>query len=138
MANSLYTKGKQGLLDGSIVWLTGNIKAMLVDTSVYTVNATTDQYLSDIPSGARIASSGLLANRTATDGVADADDVTLNSVFTTGDVDGIVLYNDTGTTATSRLLMYIDTVTSGFPITAPEGGSVTVTWPSDANKIFKL
>ena len=33
MANGLYTKGKEGLLDGSIIWTTSNVKAYLVKTA---------------------------------------------------------------------------------------------------------
>lgn len=135
MANALYDKGREGFLDGSIDWDTDNIKAVLVDTADYTVNLSTHDNLDDIPSGARVATSGNLASKTVTAGVADAADITFSAV--TGDpCEAIVLYKDTGVESTSRLIAYIDTAT-GMPVT-PNGGDITVQWDNGANKIFKL
>ncbi len=47
MANSLYNGGRQRFLEGSIAWLTDNIKAVLV-TSGYTFS-NSNNFLSDIP-----------------------------------------------------------------------------------------
>lgn len=57
MSNALYTKAKQGLIDGSIDMDTDTIKAVFVDGADYTPNLSTHQYLSDIPSAARVATS---------------------------------------------------------------------------------
>lgn len=71
------------------------------------VRLTTDQFLSDIASGGRVATSSNLTNPTVTNGVADADDVTLTAV--TGDQsEAIVIYRDTGSAATSPLIAYFD------------------------------
>jgi hypothetical protein len=134
MADFLYTKAKEGFLSGGLAW-SGSIKAVLVDTGNYTPNAATHQYLSDIPVGARVATSGALANLTTADGVADADDVTLSSV-TGATVEAIVLYKDTGDPATSPLIAYLDSY--GGLVLTPSGSNVLITWPSTANKIFKL
>ncbi|MBM4447518.1 MAG: hypothetical protein FJ023_09310 [Chloroflexi bacterium] len=135
MANALYDKGREGFLDGSIDWDTDNIKCVLVDGADYTPNLATHDNLDDIPSAARVATSGNLANKTKTAGVADADDVTIASV--SGDqFEYIVIYKDTGVESTSRLIALIDTAT-GLPCT-PNGGDITIQWPSDATKIFKL
>ena len=131
--NTFYTKGKQALLDGSVIWTTSNIKAMLIDTALYSVNASADTYLSDIPVAARIAPSPLLASRTASDGVADAADPTIPSV-TGASVEAYVIYNDTGSAATSRLLLYIDTAT-GLPFT-PNGGDIVLQF--NASGLFSL
>lgn len=134
MANALYDKGREGFLDGSIDWDTDNIKAVLVDTATYTVNLATDDFLDDIPAGERVATSGNLTSKTVTGGTADAADVTFSAV--SGDqCEAIVLYKDTGTASTSRLIAYIDTASSGLPVT-PNGGDITVTW--NASGIFKL
>jgi hypothetical protein len=135
MANALYGKGRQRFLEGSIVILTDNIKAVLVDTGAYTVSIDTHEFLSDIASGARIATSGNLASKTSTLGVFDAADVTLTAVTGTT-VEAVVLYKDTGTASTSPLIAYIDTAT-GLPVT-PNGGDETITWDNGSNKIFKL
>ncbi len=134
MADFLYTKAKEGFLSGSLAW-SGTIKAILVDTGNYTPNASTHQYLSDLPSGARVAVSGALTGLTTTDGVADADDVTLNSV-TGNTVEAIVLYKDTGNEATSPLIAYLDSY--GGLVLTPSGSNVLITWPNTSNKIFKL
>lgn len=135
MANALYDKGRQGFLEGAIPWLTGNIKLVLVDTGAYTPNLATHDNLDDVPAGARIATSGNFAGKTSTDGVADADDVVLSAV-TGVQSEALVIYLDTGTESTSRLIAYIDTAT-GLPVT-PSGGNITIQWDSGANRIFKL
>ena len=135
MANAMYDKGRESFLKGEISWNSDDIKVVLVDTADYTVNLSTDQYLSDVASGGRVATSGNLASKTTAAGVADAADVTLTAV--TGDVsEALVIYKDTGTASTSRLIAYIDTAT-GLPVT-PNGGDITITWDSGSNKIFKL
>lgn len=135
MANALFDKGREGFLDGSIDWDTDTIKAVLVDAGAYTANLATDANLSDIPSGARIATSGALGTKTVTAGVADAADITFTAV-TGASCEYIALYKDTGTATTSRLICLIDTAT-GLPVT-PNGGDIQVQWDNGASKIFKL
>ena len=135
MANGLYDKARQKFLDGSISWSSDNIKIVLVDAADYTVSLASHEFLSDIPSGARVATSDNLGNKTSTSGIADADNVTFTAV--TGDPsEAIVIYKDTTNAATSDLIAYIDTAT-GLPVT-PNGGDITITWDNGTNKIFKL
>ena len=135
MASALYAKALKAFLDGSIAILTDNIKAVLVDSADYTLNISTDQYLSDIAAGGRVGTSGNLANKSSTGGVFDADDITITGV--TGDqFEYIIIYRDSGTASTSQLIACIDTAT-GLPCT-PNGGDITITWDSGTNKIFKL
>jgi hypothetical protein len=135
MANALYDLGRQGFLDGSIDWDTDTIRCVLLDTGAYTVNLTTDEFLSDIPSGARIATSGTLASKTVSAGVADAADATFSAVTGTT-CEALAVFKDTGSAATSRLIAYIDTAT-GLPVT-PNGTDVNVAWGNTSTKIFKL
>lgn len=137
MANALYAKGRQAFLEGSIAWLTDNIKAVLVNITGghYAVDLANDQYLSAISAGDRVATSGNLASKDSSAGVADAADLTWPAV--SGSVCGaVVLYKDTGVAATSALIAYIDTDT-GLPVT-PSGGDIIQVWDNGANKIFKL
>lgn len=135
MANALYARGRNKFLTGNIAWLTDNIKGVLVDYGAYTVNLTTHEFLSDIAVGARIATSPNLANKTAVDGVADADDITFPNV--TGPTgEAVVLYKDTGVDSTSPLIGIIDSATN-LPI-IPNSGPIAVQWDNGANKIFKL
>lgn len=134
MANALYDKGREGFLDGSIDWDTNVIKALLVDTAAYTVNLATHDMRDDVAAGV-IATSNALASKTVAAGVADAADVTLTAV-SGATVEAIILFVDTGTPATSRLIAYIDTAT-GLPVT-PNGGDITIQWDNGGNRIFKL
>ena len=136
MANALYDKARESFLKGEIVWGTDDIRAVLVDTATYTVDLVNDQFLSDIPAGERVATlPSTLTSMTTTSGVADAADITFSSV--TGDQsEAVVLYKYNASDAAARLIAYIDTAT-GLPVT-PNGGDITVTWDSGANKIFKL
>lgn len=136
MASGLYAKGREAFAKGLIAWDSADIRAVLVDSADYTVDLATHDFLNDVPSLARVAvSAASLANKTATDGVCDADDITIAGV--SGDqFEAVILYLHTGTDSTSRLIAYIDSYT-GLP-TTPNGGNITIQWPADANKIFKL
>lgn len=135
MANTLYDKARELFLTAQIDWMTDNIKTILVDTGSYTANFTTHQYLSDIPSSARIGPQVLLTGKAVTAGAADANDATFSAVSGPS-IETIVLFKDTGVEGTSPLLAYIDTAT-GLPIT-PNGGDIIVTWDNGTNKIFRL
>jgi hypothetical protein len=137
MANALYGKGRNGFARGEIAWKSGGntIKAVLVDTDVYTVQIDTHEFLSDVAVGARL-STGTLTLLDPALGVCDAEDTTLSGpISTTGEA--IVIYKDTGNDATSPLIAYIDTVSAGLPVPA-FSGDVLIQWDNDANKIFKL
>jgi hypothetical protein len=135
MANALYGKGRQKFLEGSIAWLTDDIRAILIDTALYTVQIDVHEFLSDIPAGARVAVSDALAGKSSTLGVADAADKTFLAV-TGASVEALVLYKHTGTEGTSPLIAWLDNVT-GIPFT-PSGADEQVVWSDGANKIFKL
>lgn len=135
MANALYDKGREGYLTGILNWLGDDVRAILVDTGLYTVNLVTDQFLAIIPMGARISVSASMTSKTATAGIADADDVSFIGV-SGPTVEAIVLYKHTGLDATARLIAYIDTAT-GIPF-LPSGGNVAIQWDNGSNKIFKL
>ena len=137
MANSLYTKAREKLLKGEIAWLADTIRAVLVDLDDYAADLANDEFLIDVAAIAR-ATNGIsppFANKTADNGVADADDVTLNAV--SGDQsEAILIYKDTGDEATSPLIAFIDTA-AGLPVT-PSGGDVTVAWDNGPDRIFRI
>jgi hypothetical protein len=135
MASALFAKAKKAFLDKDIDMLVDNIKVVLVDSADYTLDLVAHDFLDDIPAGARVGTSGNLANKSTTGGVFDADDITITTV--TGDqFEYIIIYMDTGTASTSYLIACIDTAT-GLPCT-PNGGDITINWDSGANKIFAL
>ena len=133
MANALYDFGRQAILDGSVNVSSDTIKALLA-TSSYTPNLSTNEFVSDIGANIVVRSSAL-ASKTEAAGVFDAADVTFTAV-TGSAASYIILYKDTGTDSTSRLIAIIDTAT-GLPVT-PNGGDITITWDNGSNKIFKL
>lgn len=136
MSNILYDKAREKFLTGGINWMSMNIKAVLVDTSGYTPNFATNEYLSDIGASYRTSPCQPFANKNADGGAADAGDIEFASVAAPTTYEAIVIYVDTGDSATSSLIAYIDTAT-GLPITA-NGGNIIVTWDNGVNKIFKL
>ena len=135
MSNALYAKGRESFLKGEISWNADAIKAVLVDTDQYTVNLAAHQFLSDVPTGARVATSSAFTGKTTGNGIADANDLTYPTV-SGPTIEALVIYQDTGDPATSRLIAYIDSAT-GLPVT-PNGGGVNVVWDDGANRIFKL
>ena len=135
MANTLYDFARQRFLEAQINWMTNTIKVILVDTDAYTPQTSIHQYLSDIPTSARIAGPATLTAKATTGGAADAADCTFPSV-SGASIEAIVIYADTGTESTSPLIAFIDTAT-GLPIT-PNGGDIIVTWDNGTNKIFKV
>lgn len=133
MANALYGKGREAFLNKDIDMIDDNIKCVLVDTGTYSVSIDAHDFHNDL-SGI-VATSGNLASKTSALGVFDAADVTFSSV-SGATVEAIVIYRDSGSSASSELIAYIDTGT-GLPVT-PNGGDITVAWDNGANKIFKL
>ena len=75
-----------------------------------------------------VATSANLGTKTYTNGTFDTADFTFTAV--TGDVsEALIIYIDTGSAATSRLVCYRDTNVTGLPVT-PNGGDITVSVPS--------
>jgi len=136
MANSLYAKGKEGLLEGLFDLTDNNIKIALVKNT-YTVNLSTHEFLSSISEDSVAATTSLLAGKTTASGVFDADNITVEDYGTSGFA-YLVLYKDTGVRSTSRLLAYIDTAT-GLPVAATASPiSITINWSNEQYKIFSL
>lgn len=132
MANAIYPKAKQKFLDALIDMPTDTIKIALIDTGVYTYSSAHEFWLS--ASAAEIGTSQTLNSKTITDGVFDADNVTFTSV-TGASVEALIIYKDTGSAATSPLIMYIDVAASGLPVT-PNGNNIDVQF--NASGIFAL
>lgn len=134
MANALYPKWKEGLIQASAnTSLTGTLKVALVDTGTYTYSAS-HQFYSSVSGVA--GTPVTLASKTYTNGVLDAADITFTAV-SNGSVtcEALILYIDTGSAATSPLVAFMDTGITNMPVT-PNGGDITVTW--NASGIFAL
>lgn len=124
MANAIYPKYKEALLNGSANtdMSAGTVKAALVDTGTYTYSAAHD-FLDDV--SGRVGTDVTLASKTFTDGTFDSADPTWSSV-SGATCEAIIIYIDTGSAATSRLVLYMDTGQTGLPVT-PNGGDITYT-----------
>lgn len=133
MANAIYPKYKEALLDGSANIDANDltVKVALVDTGTYTYNSAHEFYSS--VTGV-VGTPQTIANTTVTNGLFDGDDVSFTSV-TGASVEALIIYIDTGTAATSRLIAFIDTGVTGLPVT-PNGGNINITW--NASGIFQL
>lgn len=133
MANAIYPKYKEALLDGStnIDVNDGTVKVALVDTGTYTYSTAHDFY--DDVSGV-VGTPQAIANTTVTNGLFDGDNVTFTAVSGSS-VEALIIYIDTGSSSTSRLVAYIDTGVTGLPVT-PNGGDISVSW--NASGIFQL
>lgn len=128
MANALYPKFKQALLNKTHDLDTDSIRAILVDAADYTYNAAHD-FLDDVAGAGRVATTGSLTSPTIVDGVFDTADFTWTGV--TGDqCEDIVLENHDGngaaTDAARQLVAFYDTGMTGMPVT-PNGGDINVT-----------
>lgn len=128
MANALYPKFKQALLNKTHDLDTDSIRAILADAADYTYSSAHD-FLDDVPGAGRVAVSGGLTSPTIVDGVFDTADFTWSSV--SGDQsEQIILYNHdgngAGTDAARQLIAFYDTSITGMPVT-PNGGNINVT-----------
>lgn len=133
MANAIYPLYKQSLLDGDsdIDLDDGTVKVSLIDTGTYTYSAT-DQFYDDL--SGEVGTAQTIGSTTVANGLFDGDNVTFSAV-SGNTVEALVIWIDTGTPGTSRLVAYIDTSVTGLPVT-PNGGDITVTW--NGSGIFQL
>ena len=134
MANAFFKKSFEGFLSAAINLTSHNIKVAAVDTAAYTPDFDTHQYLSSVPSGDIIGRSANLANKTVSLGVFNADDATFSS-FSGDQFEALIVFRDTGSDATSPMILYIDSSYSNLPFD-PEGTALIVQWP--AAGIFNL
>jgi hypothetical protein len=142
LASALFDPGREGFLKGEIRWDgTAVIKVALVRG--YTFNAA-HKFVSDVTAtGTLAATSAALTSQAATNGVADAGDVTFTAVASSASNHYLLVFQASAVTgggdvaaSAQRLIAYIDTGTN-LPV-VPNGGDVTISWDNGGNKIFKL
>ena len=134
MSNAHYAKGKEKILSAQINFLTDHLKVALVKNT-YPQNLATDEFLT-VVSSYILGTPQTLTGKSVTSGIFDADDPVFSAVASGDASEGVIIYKDTGTAATSPLLEYIDTIV-GFPLTT-NGGDIVVQWDNGAYKIFSL
>lgn len=132
MANAIYPKWKEAIVQASAnSSLGGTVKVALVDTGTYTYSSAHEFYSS--VSGV-VGTPATLGTKTFTNGVFDAADVTYTGVSGSS-AEALIIYIDTGSPATSRLVYYSDTGWTNLPVT-PNGGDITLQF--HASGIFAL
>ena len=136
MANLIYNRSKQGLLQGDFDLGNGGdtIKVALV-TSSYTPDIDTHEDFADINNevsgdgydagGATLANQAVTKDNTDDEGVLDADNVTWSGADFTAR--RAIIYKDTGTPGTSLLIAAID---FGEDKTA-SGGDFVISWNAE-------
>ncbi len=130
--NYLLPAAKQALLESRVDWRSDPVYCVLVNTGTYTFSLA-HASLADLPPWARIATSGTLVNRSTTNGVADANDITFSNV--TGPVaSALAIFNGTG--ESSLYMVYVDQA-DGLPV-SPNGTPLTVVWDNGTRRIFAL
>lgn len=120
MANSIYPKAKQALLNKEIDMDTDTLVAYLVDGADYTYSSS-HEVLADLPVGARVDVTATLTTPTIVNGTFDTDNSTFAAA--SGDVSEIVILYDS---TSDNLIAYYDTGITGIPVT-PNGGDITLT-----------
>lgn len=133
MASSAYTAGVDNFLGTSFAWPAGDVRAVLINPSLYTFSAAHSS-LTDVPSGARIATlTASLASKVVSGGALSAADALFPSVPAGPAAQAIILYVHGASDAATKLLFYID----GFTVT-PNGGDITIKWDTGVNKIVRF
>jgi len=136
MANAIYPKFKEQLLQGSVNMSTADIRAILFDTGLDAYDAA-NEFVSDLVAGAIVKRTAAGAgSKTFTNGIFDAADITFSAV-TGATCEAILLYVYNASDTAARLIAFIDTGVTGLPVT-PNGGDINVAWDAGANKIFAL
>lgn len=135
MANSLYARGKQRILEKQISFKDDDIQALLVSAD-YIPDLNAHEFLPDVQAFALGGGAKPLTDKTTTLGVFDAADVNWLKVAAGATAKAVILFKNTGEAGTSPLLGYVDTIT-GFPV-ATNGSDISVQWDNGTFKIFSL
>ncbi len=136
MANRIYGKAKQAILNGEVDVSSQVLKVLLVNSS-YSFSENNHEFVSDINSSYIKARSTQLSNVSNTLGVLDANDLTFIA-YSGSAFNAAVLYVDTGSDSTSRLIAYIDTAT-GIPFEGINTEvNITIVWSNGSSKIISL
>lgn len=135
MANKFYPLGLEGFAGGDLAWDTDTIKvAGCSSTYVYSAS---HQFLSSVTG--ILSTTAALSSKTYALGVLDAADTVFTAVTSGSTLTQLIVYQDTGSAATSRLLLHYDTKSDTTAISVvTNGGDITITWSNSADKMAHL
>jgi hypothetical protein len=132
----VYGKAKELILNGDLDITNSDIRVLFVKSS-YSPNRTVHEHVSDIGSSSISQRTTQLQNVTNNLGVIDADDF-LSIVYNGQAFNAFVLYKNTGSDTTSKLIAYIDT-SVGLPYSgSSEALPLSIVWDNGQNKIISI
>lgn len=133
--SNFYDKYCDKANNGDISWRDDDICFVLIDTTQYTPDFATDEFLSDIPEAARVSISAPVDGKSSTAGAVDCDDPVFEAVPTGPPCAAAAVFRNTGDVATSDLISYHDQGVD-LPLT-PNGGNLTLRISNGVNKLFR-
>lgn len=128
----VFPKGGEKMFSGSINYGADTIKVAAIPAA-YVYDAA-HEFLTDL--GTVIGTAQTLSGKSVTGGVFDADDIDFGNLAAGSSIGSLVFYKDTGSAATSPLLMHVTDIT-GFPLNT-NGSGVSMRWSNGAAKIISL
>lgn len=144
MANFVYGKAKQAILNGGFNFSSNSFRIALVKDT-YTPNQNVDEFLSDIPAIKIAYTTQILPNISNTLGVINSQDFSFSLPANTS-FNAAIIYQAGSSNVDSRLLIYIDTA-EGLPFTGSQNpvtvsfdwiSSVISLWGNNGNAIPKF
>lgn len=128
----LYDAGREGILDDSIEMSKDDIRAMLLSGYAFSEAHRVVSDLGPVDNGRSAALSG----KSFAAGIFDAADTSLEARAERHSA-ALVLFKDTGSDASARLIAYIDDAVN-LPAKPGAGQTVNIEWSNGPNRIFKL
>ena len=139
MTNHLYPIGRRGYLAGELDWDANTIRITLIDRDSYKISGGSVHefygVVTALAARVKVSDTNALGTKTTVSGIADAGNITLSAVSGNA-VGAIIIWQDSGSVDTSRLIAYVDTGT-GLPA-SPNSGDIEVQWSNGASAIFQL
>lgn len=136
MANFVYKKAKENILNGNVNFSSNNFKVLFTNSS-YVPNQNNDEFVSNILSSSIVHRSDNVQNISNTLGVIDANNFNFSLPSNTS-INAVVLYQVGVNDSSSILLLYIDTAV-GLPFSgSSQATTVSLNWSNEANKILSL
>lgn len=137
MANFIYKKTKQSIMNGQINFSSNFLKILIIDKTYYTPNENTDEYVSDIPPTAIKKRSSQLENVTNFLGIIDAQNLSIPD-YDGSAFNAIVLYISGNSDSNSRLVFFID-ISDGLPFSGSSTNTpLTILWSNSNEKIISI
>lgn len=136
MANFVYKKAKQNILNGKIDFSTKTFRVLFTN-NIYIADENSDEFVSQINSSSIVLRSSSVQGITNIDGTIDAQDLTITIPANTA-FSSIVFYQVGTSDADSRLLFYVDSA-EGLPFSGTlEETNIIVNWNNLPEKILSL